>query len=202
MPRKQKIEKLKRPSKSSIRRRFEERFLTLYGGANPELRKQEMLIKNRGGHYAHPHVRSQWEGFLLAYDHGPDALPMQEASPFVTRITRDMRALALERQTSDPRDETARLLDGWADEIEARPDALYEDVYEQLVDMIEAQVHRGGPSSGHPLYPFPPSVVDTVGILLDHFNKTRPGRDITPGQPDTPTVENNSGALPQLQDLR
>jgi hypothetical protein len=169
MAQKQKVEKLRRPSKAAIRRRFEERVLTLYGGANPQTHK-DLLLKS-AGRYLWQGVQEQWYGFLLAYDHGPDALPIQEASPFVTRITHDMRALAIERRVLDPKDEVARQLDAWADDIEARPDGLFEDVYEQLVAMIGPQTHAASPSA---TYPFPPSVVDTVRRLVGRANATRP----------------------------
>jgi hypothetical protein len=213
MPKKAKIEKMRSPSKAAIRSRFEERILTVYG---TDADKGEWIVrKDPSGIYVNPTIQERWLGFLLAYDKGPNALGIQEASPFVTRITRDMRALALELKAfgvaqpagngsntvelTDSRvhySTTAALLDGWADDIEARPDAIFEDVYEQLVDMIDSQVSHSGPRPGHP---FPPSVVETMRLLLDHFNATRAAQDISPQYAGVSTIA--EGVTPVIRQL-
>lgn len=196
MPRKSKIEKMRTPSKAAIRLRFEERILTAYRTAQDT--GEWIVRKDPSGVYLNPSIQERWLGFLLAYDRAPNALSLQEASPFVTRITRDMRALALELRSrpagpqvsgsnlavpdSRAPDSAAALLDSWADDIESRPDAIYEDVYEQLVEMIDGQVSHSGPQPGRP---FPPSVVETMRFLVDHFNETRATQDISPA----PTVQ-------------
>jgi hypothetical protein len=217
MPKKAKIEQMRSPSKAAIRSRFEERILTVYG---TEADKGEWIVrKDPSGTYVNPTIQERWLGFLLAYDKGPNALAIQEASPFVTRITRDMRALALELKSlavvppgedvsrnqvvspgsGAPYSTTAALLDRWADDIEARPDALFEDVYEQMVDMIDGQVSHSGARPGRP---FPPSVVDTMRLLLEHFNATRATQDISPQYAGVPTIaEDVTPAGRQLPDL-
>ena len=191
MAKKQKVEKMPFVSKAALRIRFEERLLTSH---NTNASDGEWLIrKEPSGNYTDPAIQQRWLGFLLAYDKGANALTLRAPSPEVYRIMQEMRAVARERQTnSSPDDAIAHLLDVWANVLESRPDSFYEDVYEQLVEMIDPQVGRAGLGMDGP---FPPSVVDTVGILLDHFNATRAAREITPGTQGQPLIGTAPRAL-------
>lgn len=88
----------------------------------------------------------------------------------VQTIVDEMRETAAEFRIEDrgagivADEDTAELLEEWASRIEARPDGIYEDVYGQLAEMLEPYIEREG-KPGH----FPPSIVDSVRILLESF---------------------------------
>jgi len=173
MAKKKTLDKFKKPSVQTLRSRFEERVLTSIGlTADPT---SWVLVKTPEGIYSSPSVQERWLGFLLAYDKGANAETLREPTPDVQRIVESMRAVARERVDADPADPLAVTLDQWANRIEERPDGIYEDVYEQIVDMIDPQVQHCGP---HDPSPFPASVVGTVSILLDYWNATKQVREV------------------------
>jgi hypothetical protein len=169
MAKKQKIEKMARPSKETLRRRFEERVLAQerknFGEAT------ETLHRLPTGEYALPHVQERWHGFLLAYDNGPNALPIREASPYAYGLILDMYAVAQNLRESGQNPSLAELVTKWAVAIETNPDAIYEDVYSAVVDLIDPLVRMDH---------LPGSVVESVTILVEHFTASQHARDITP----------------------
>jgi hypothetical protein len=175
MAKKKKLDKFKKPSLQTLRSRFEERVLTSIGLTDDPA--SWVLVKTPEGIYTTPSIQERWLGFLLAHDKGANAEALREPTPIIQRMVESMRAVARERLESAPCDSLAVTLDEWANRIEARPDGIYEDVYEQIVDMIDPQVQHCGP---HDTSPFPASVVGTVSILLDHWNATSQLREVPP----------------------
>ncbi|MBC8739812.1 hypothetical protein F6X40_24160 [Paraburkholderia sp. UCT31] len=161
----------------ALQRTFEERFLK---AAKLDADTASWAVnKHPDGSYVTASVAEQWKGFLLAHSKGPGGVTLSEPTPTVQRVVEELRAAAERRReavgASD--DGAAVELDLWANRLEARPDGIYEDVYEQITDMIEPQVRRA-------LYnddgPFPASVVDTVSILLEHWNRTHAAKAAAP----------------------
>jgi hypothetical protein len=181
-----KIEKLRRPSRELLRKRFEERLMSSLGKDSRE--HPWIVAKKPDGTYQNPDIEQRWSGFLLAYDMGPGAVQMQEATPFISDMLRDMRALADNvRNGTALGGDLAQILDKWAGELETRAESIFEDVYEQLVDMRETNLRDY--SRARKPFPFPASVVDTASMLWDYFNATQAARNISPRASSTQELE-------------
>lgn len=190
MAKKQKIEKMKRPSKEAVRRRFEERMLTQEGKRFGEA--SDYLHRLPTGEYALPHIQERWKGFLLAYDRDATELLIPEATPYVFELLRDMRAVAQEIRDSGQNLPLAQLIEKWTDAIETNPDGIYEDVYSLVVDTIDPLVRMGH---------LPGSVGESVVVLVEHFTASQHARDITPAASGTKALAGGTSMkqVPMLQ---